>query len=585
MSHHSRHWQGLLWLLLALWILAVSWCGLDAGQIPAGPLRPGGSPPARNFLHDDPELRQVAEAARVRSAEFWSGRALPGDWYAPCPIVWESRRGAGSGLTRFAIDRGEVYGWEMRLQGAREAVLADVLPHEVDHAVRATLVRRPLPRWLDEGCSTLFESAEVHAQLRAQRREEPRALTMADLDRLEYPRDPAANQALYAAGFSLVEYLLLRRGTPAELLAVQRSPEPPSRSLATAFRQPAPELLEDWRDWETQRLELGLHCDLGCPCHAPPGWRPGGNGPPRDRRPELHVWTSATCVPCQRFHADLQGPLAELRQRYQVILHDLHHERTAAGRAGVSRVPTFFIGDRRIEEYHGPEPLLVALGLRSPPVVPEATSAPAPPVPAKSGPPAVSQESPAAIDPPPPPHVVPQESPSGSAPPVVAVAPPVVSEGWGSRWLTWGLSGWSLGLAIAAAAGTGGLLTPAVVRPAIRFAVGTMRGLRRITSPEPPEAPPFAPPALAPGSEVRVSAPFPRVLDEARELLALRQQEGRVAALDALRGMALDDAAQVILDSDQTPAAEKAAVRRLLAVIDHQVDAIAPISTRSGRLP
>jgi hypothetical protein len=75
-----------------------------------------------------------------------------------------------------------------------------------------------------------------------------------------------------------------------------------------------------------------------------------------------------------------------------------------------------------------------------------------------------------------------------------------------------------------------------------------------------------------------VRAPFPRHLDEARELLELRQSEGRVAALDALRGMFLEDeVGKVISGSDP---AEANAARRLMNSINARVDEVAPLATK-----
>ena len=68
------------------------------------------------------------------------------------------RLGAGGG-TSFVFDHGEVFGWEMSIQGSLERVLDSVLPHEVTHTIFATHFRRPLPRWADEGGSTTVEHA------------------------------------------------------------------------------------------------------------------------------------------------------------------------------------------------------------------------------------------------------------------------------------------------------------------------------------------------------------------------------------------------------------------------------------------
>lgn len=74
-------------------------------------------------------------------------------------------------------------------------------------------------------------------------------------------------------------------------------------------------------------------------------------------------------------------------------------------------------------------------------------------------------------------------------------------------------------------------------------------------------------------------APFPRRLDEARQLLQLRQSEGRVAVLDALRGMFLDDEIDKLTGSADEQSA--AIADRLKTAIDARVDEVAPLSTKA----
>ncbi|MGE0374509.1 MAG: hypothetical protein AB7I48_12015 [Planctomycetaceae bacterium] len=72
-------------------------------------------------------------------------------------------------------------------------------------------------------------------------------------------------------------------------------------------------------------------------------------------------------------------------------------------------------------------------------------------------------------------------------------------------------------------------------------------------------------------------APFPRRLDEARQLLALRQSEGRVATLDALRGMFLDDELAKLTSSGND--VEASIANSLKTAIDARVEEVAPLST------
>jgi hypothetical protein len=82
--------------------------------------------------------------------------------------------------------------------------------------------------------------------------------------------------------------------------------------------------------------------------------------------------------------------------------------------------------------------------------------------------------------------------------------------------------------------------------------------------------------ASAAGGAALLAAPFPRALDEARQLLGLRQTEGRVAVLDALRGMFLDDELHK-LSATASPA-DAAVATRLRTAIDARVQEVAPLS-------
>jgi len=81
------------------------------------------------------------------------------------------------------------------------------------------------------------------------------------------------------------------------------------------------------------------------------------------------------------------------------------------------------------------------------------------------------------------------------------------------------------------------------------------------------------------GREGAVTAPFPRQLDEAGELLGLRQSEGRVATLDTLRGMFLDDELEKLMESDTASAQLALSLRK---AIDARVEEVAPLTTTVG---
>jgi hypothetical protein len=166
-----------------------------------------------------PEFAQsVAEAAefyRTEHAKHWLGYELP-RWSQPCPItVQDGNLGAG-GATSFQFQAGEVFGWNMSIQGTPERVIDAVLPHEVLHAVFASHFRQPLPRWADEGACTTVEcksEKDKHRAMLVNYLKEDRGIATGRLVTLtEYPPDV---MPLYAQGYVMTQFLLSQRGRPA----------------------------------------------------------------------------------------------------------------------------------------------------------------------------------------------------------------------------------------------------------------------------------------------------------------------------------------------------------------------------------
>ena len=587
-SHHSPlvRWgvtSQFLWIL-SQWLV---WLVVTALLLPKTGVW------AQNFTSPDSDLCRAAESAREKSAIFWSGGPLPGDWYQPCPVEWQVKSGFGSGWTAFQIQNGEVSGWRMTLRGERDAVLRDVIPHEVDHAVRASLCRQPLPRWLDEGCASLFESPESHAQLRQHLViSRKRLLTPETLNQMDYPASGAETTQLYAEGFSLVEYLL-SRGSPRQLLQLQQSRQPLSRSLVQVYRQELPELLRDWHQWEEQRSARGSRCDcVNCP------WHKSSNAPvtsPANQhsKPTLTIWSATWCGPCQRFRNDM-ATLPRFRQqlesRYQIVSRDIARSSQAAQLANIATVPTFETYGRRVTGYLGPDWLLQQLGIGTIP----APLAPSKTVPDDSliKPPTQPTEQnvtpplrdlditshPAPVTPPPnqspEPISTPKVVPAHIELPTTAPPSPIIMQpSWGRilELVPTALTVLSTVGVIGGTAATGGvggvalmILLKLLKRRATRSAQGKV-------SPND---------SLAEGGAAHsVRAPFPRQLDEAGELLELRQSEGRVATLDTLRGMFLDDELEKLKgDSDPQVAA---LVRRINEAVDSRVDEVAPLTTKA----
>jgi hypothetical protein len=157
------------------------------------------------------EVAEAAERFRKELAIEWLGRELP-PWRDSCPIEVINDSGAG-GVTQFYFDRGQPYGWSMRIQGTRERVLDSVLPHEVTHMVFATHFGRPLPRWADEGaCTTTEHISERQKQERLLNTflQTNRGIPFNSMFAMtEYPGDVLP---LYAQGYSLTRFLISLEG-------------------------------------------------------------------------------------------------------------------------------------------------------------------------------------------------------------------------------------------------------------------------------------------------------------------------------------------------------------------------------------
>jgi hypothetical protein len=159
------------------------------------------------------EVGQAAEKYRHELAIEWLGKEMP-TWYQPCPITVEvgPQLGAG-GATSFIFDHGDVFGWQMNIQGSRERILDSVLPHEVTHTIFASYFRCPLPRWADEGASSTVEhDSERRKQQRLliQFLQTRRGIAFNDMFAMkQYPRDILP---LYAQGHSLATFLVAQGG-------------------------------------------------------------------------------------------------------------------------------------------------------------------------------------------------------------------------------------------------------------------------------------------------------------------------------------------------------------------------------------
>ena len=157
------------------------------------------------------QFAETAEQCRKDLAILWLAKTLP-DWSAKCPVKVHVGNDLGAGgSTSFIFENGEVFGWEMEIQGSRERILDSVLPHEITHMILASHFRQPIPRWLDEGMATSVENQSEKENYRRMLRHFLRSSVQRcfPLNRMvamkDYPDDAIP---FYAQGFSLVEYLL-----------------------------------------------------------------------------------------------------------------------------------------------------------------------------------------------------------------------------------------------------------------------------------------------------------------------------------------------------------------------------------------
>lgn len=161
------------------------------------------------------EFGEAAEQYRRELAVLWFGKEMP-DWSAPCPISCKVGLQYGaSGETSFVFNGGEVYGWEMSVQGSRERILDSVLPHEISHMIFASMFRRKVPRWIDEGAATSLEHVSERANYRKMLLDfaDPKVRRTIPFNRMveiqEYPED---FWPVYSQGNAVVEFLIAQGG-------------------------------------------------------------------------------------------------------------------------------------------------------------------------------------------------------------------------------------------------------------------------------------------------------------------------------------------------------------------------------------
>jgi thiol-disulfide isomerase/thioredoxin len=154
-------------------------------------------------------MAYTAEYYRCFESITSTGKKFP-NWEKPATVNIEFGPNLGAGgKTNFVFDKGEVFNWDMNIQGSPERVADSVLPHEIQHTVTASYLRKPVPRWADEGISTTTEhysELNRHRQMLDQFLRTGRGIAFNQMiNMMDYPKDI---MPIYAQGYSTTDYLL-----------------------------------------------------------------------------------------------------------------------------------------------------------------------------------------------------------------------------------------------------------------------------------------------------------------------------------------------------------------------------------------
>ena len=307
-----------------------------------------GTAAAQNFTGPDLYAKR-AEDLRRELAVWWQGHPLP-KWSRPCPITVKEHTDpnrSGGGATSFSFEKGEAFGWAMSVTGTREDLLRDTLPHEVNHTVLATLLRRPSPRWLDEGLCQLFEGPtehKRHRQAAARFQSHPWA-AWRRLDWTgEYPQDSDSLQALYGTGFSVVEWLLVTGGRD-RLKAFVADAAPMEQRFRTHYNTSPAQAEQAWRKWLQGRPTDCTAC--GCPINGETRRQYTAKPPATvGSKPRLVAVGSPWCLACIPFSNDWgmdQGFRMDLSNRVEVSKVDGQRCATWCRQHAVQSYPAFVV--------------------------------------------------------------------------------------------------------------------------------------------------------------------------------------------------------------------------------------------------
>ncbi|HKA08385.1 MAG TPA: hypothetical protein VKD71_14090, partial [Gemmataceae bacterium] len=159
-------------------------------------------------------VADAAERTRKEQAMAWLGKELP-RWSPPWPLTVTLSQGSAGGASSFDFSGPRVDG-HIRVEGALDRLLTDVVPHEVTHCVMAEYFWAPVPRWADEGIALLSESEEERTRHQRLAQEAVKSgdfiQTKAFFKAKEYPTRSIA--AFFAQGYWVTKVLVDRKDRP-----------------------------------------------------------------------------------------------------------------------------------------------------------------------------------------------------------------------------------------------------------------------------------------------------------------------------------------------------------------------------------
>lgn len=307
---------------------------------------------SENFVGADDIYLDCAEQARDDIARFWLGKELP-NWSNPCKVKVKlykdnKKNSSGGGSTTFHFDNGEVYGWGMYCEGSHIRLMDSVIPHEVHHTIIASMTRRRVPRWLDEGLASLFEHHTTHLQWRQMARQYADHEWSA-FNKFSYTGNYPENNmegvcAMYATGFSVVEWLL-EIGGREKLRAFLTAGGRWEDDFYNVYNYRPHEAEVAWKRWLKDRP---LKCtDCNCYVHGRKYTYETAKFPTvPDGRPILYCIGTDTCYACRAFinaYALLPGFREALQRRAVVVKVDGHAYSKWVVDKGIQRFPAFIL--------------------------------------------------------------------------------------------------------------------------------------------------------------------------------------------------------------------------------------------------